>query len=75
MIDPKKIEEARSMADDGMRDGFKLQAIASLLDPDLEWGKEERLNLALLIGGLAKSVDKTLGDICHILFEETRKES
>ena len=75
MIDPKKIEEARRVADDGMRDGFKLQAIASLLDPHSELDMEGRENLAILIRGLAKSVDKTLGDICGILFKETNKES
>lgn len=74
MIDPKKVEEARSVADDGMRDGFKLQAIASLLDPHSELGKEDRLNLSILIGDLAESVDKTLGNVCKILMGEIRKE-
>ena len=74
MIDVKKLEEARSVADDGMRDGFKLQAIASLLDPYSELDKEDRLNLSILIGDLVESFDKTLGNVCKILMGEIRKE-
>ena len=74
MIDPEKIEEARSMADGSMLEASKLQLIANLLNPHRELDEDDRDILSILVTEMADSIHESMKDICRILFEEMRKE-